>query len=314
MSAMRLFDCLVAIALSLGIHSQAQPSGNVSRQIALTFDDLPGVPAKSSVDDLSDMNRRLLGVLRISGAPAIGSVNEKGVDVDREREARTALLRAWLDAGMTLGNHGYAHHGLNDTPLADYEVDLLRGGQITRTLLESRGRPLVWYRHPFNQTGPTAEIRAAFEQFARAHGYRIAPFTIEATDYAFASCYERALADKNSKRADAVMAAYLEHLDAKVAWGEAFSGETFGHEIPQILLSHVNRLNADAMPEMLRRLRARGCRFITLGQAVADAAYQTPDDYVGKNGPSWLHRWRVSLRLPPRLVGEPDPPDWVLSK
>ena len=80
-----------------------------------------------------------------------------------------------------------------------------------------------------------------------------------------------------------------------------------------MLLCHVNRINADAMPELLRRLRARGYAFITLDQAAQDPAYQTADNYVGRHGVSWLHRWRVALNLPPRLDGEPDPPQWVLK-
>jgi peptidoglycan-N-acetylglucosamine deacetylase len=68
------------------------------------------------------------------------------------------------------------------------------------------------------------------------------------------------------------------------------------------------------MPELLRRLRARGYAFVTLDQAAQDPAYQTADNYVGRNGVSWLHRWRVALNLPPRLDGEPDPPQWVLRR
>jgi hypothetical protein len=45
-----------------------------------------------------------------------------------------------------------------------------------------------------------------------------------------------------------------------------------------------------------------------------DSAYHTPDRYVGRFGPSWLHRWRVGLGLPSRLRDEPDPPQWVLDR
>jgi peptidoglycan/xylan/chitin deacetylase (PgdA/CDA1 family) len=215
---------------------------------------------------------------------------------------------------MTLGNHSYAHIGFDEATLADYEADLLRGERITRPLLAARGASLTWYRHPFNQTGPDREAKARFESFAREHGYRIAPFTVEVTDYLFSPMYEQALGAGDQKRADAVMAAYLQFVDTKVRWAEDFSVETFGHEIAQVLLLHVNRINADAMPELLRRLRARDYAFVPLDKAVQDPVYATPDEYVGRNGPSWLHRWRVALRKPPRLDGEPDPPDWVMGR
>jgi peptidoglycan-N-acetylglucosamine deacetylase len=50
-----------------------------------------------------------------------------------------------------------------------------------------------------------------------------------------------------------------------------------------------------------------------LTEALRDPAYRLPDDYVGRVGPSWLHRWRVAKRLPSRLRDEPDPPTWVLD-
>ena len=42
-------------------------------------------------------------------------------------------------------------------------------------------------------------------------------------------------------------------------------------------------------------------------------AYQTRDDYIGLHGPSWMHRWTVSLGLKMKLDQEPDPPKWVLD-
>jgi peptidoglycan/xylan/chitin deacetylase (PgdA/CDA1 family) len=240
-------------------------------------------------------------------------VNEGRLDVDGERDQRTAILRSWVDAGMSLGNHSYNHEGFNDATLADYEADVLHGERVTRPLLEGKGKALVWYRHPYNQTGPTLDAKTRFEAFAHDHGYRIAPFTVEAVDYLFTKFYEKAIGDRKQSQADQVMTEYLQFQDRMLDWAQAFSVETFGREIPQVLLCHVNRINADAMPELLRRLRARGYAFISLDQAAQDPAYQTADNYVGRNGVSWLHRWRVALRLPPRLDGEPDPPHWLLQ-
>jgi len=164
------------------------------RRLALTFDDLPGAEAKAPLADLQAMNRRILEALRSSGATATGFVNEGRTQVDGERDARVALLRAWLDAGCDLGNHTEAHLGLTETPLRDYEDGVVRGEAILRTLLESRGRAPVYFRHPFTQTGPTPEIKEAFERFLRERGYTIAPFTVEAADYLFSALYDQALA------------------------------------------------------------------------------------------------------------------------
>jgi hypothetical protein len=89
--------------------------------------------------------------------------------------------------------------------------------------------------------------------------------------------------------------------------------EDFGREIPQILLIHANDLHTDALDALMTKIEQRGYRWVTLGDAMKDAAYTTRDDFVGTTGPSWLHRWRVAKNLPPRMKDEPDPPQWVVD-
>jgi peptidoglycan/xylan/chitin deacetylase (PgdA/CDA1 family) len=301
---------LAALAVACCAASAPTPAQTV-RRIALTFDDLPGVSQRSSLDVLDDINTRLLATLRIERVPAVGFVNERGLDVAGEREARVALLGKWISSSLTLGNHTYSHPDLNDTPVEAYLADIVKGEAATRPLLAAASKRLVWFRHPYTHTGPTPEIRRAVDAFLNEHGYKVAPFTIEAADYAFAAVYERALMASDQDRADTTVAAYLAHQDAMVAFAEALAFDTFGRDLPHVLLSHVNRLNADAMPELLRRLRARGYLFVTLDSVLDDEAYATRDAYIGRSGPSWLHRWRVALERPSRMKDEPDPPAWV---
>jgi peptidoglycan/xylan/chitin deacetylase (PgdA/CDA1 family) len=277
-----------------------------ARLMALTFDDLPGADTRAPLAELQDQNRRMLAALHDAQAPAIGFVNEARVQVSGERDARVGILEAWLDAGCDLGNHTEAHLGLSTTPLREYEDGVLRGEAVTRALLEARGRKERYFRHPFTQTGPTKAVKESFEAFLADRGFTIAPFSIEAADYMFAALYADALAAR-------LRDSYLEHVDRVVDFMEGLAADEFGHAIPQILLAHVNRLNADVLPDLLKRLASRGYRFVTLDAALADPAWQTEDLYVGTNGPSWLHRFSVALGKPNRLVDEPDPPQWVLD-
>jgi peptidoglycan/xylan/chitin deacetylase (PgdA/CDA1 family) len=304
---------LILGALAISASGPQAPAA-VGRQIAITFDDLPGVSRHSTAAALDVINARLLATLRIERVPAVGFVNERGIDVDGEREARQAILKRWLDAGMELANHTYSHADLNTTPPDEYQVDILKGDLITRKLMAGRGQTLQWFRHPYTHTGPTPAIKAQIDGFLGAHSYSVAPFTIETVDYTFAPIYERAMLAKDEASADKVMAAYLTTSDERFAFAESLAQDTFGRDIPQILLIHVNRLNADAMPELVRRWKARGYRWIALSDAVKDDAYATRDAYVGSSGPSWLHRWRVGLGKPDRLRDEPDPPGWVLKQ
>lgn len=80
-----------------------------------------------------------------------------------------------------------------------------------------------------------------------------------------------------------------------------------------VFLGGFRDLYTDALDALLTRIERRGYRWVTMGEAMKDAAYATPDEFAGKSGPSWLHRWRVAKKLPPRMADEPDPPKWVLD-
>ena len=283
------------------------------RAMAVTIDDLPGAGEGSDLARLRAMNATMLAVLKRERVPAIGFVNEGKLQADGERDARAGILVDWLDGGMDLGNHTFAHKGLTLTPLAECQDDVLRGEVVTRALLAERGRRPVWFRHPFTQTGPTAGIKAAFETFLAGRGYRTAPFTIEDADYMFDALYEAARAHGDGGQAARVRAAYTAHQARMLDWFEGLARGMFGRDIAQILLIHVNLVNADTLADRLAALRARGYRFVPLAEVLADGAYATPDLYVGPNGPSWLHRWSVAKGTPMRLRDEPDPPAWVLE-
>ena len=72
----------------------------------------------------------------------MGFVNEGKLFVEGETpadaEARIAILKTWVDAGLELGNHTYSHHSLNRTPLEEFEADVVRGEPVTRRLLAGR--------------------------------------------------------------------------------------------------------------------------------------------------------------------------------
>ena len=247
------------------------------------------------------------------GAPAAGFVTSKNVFVEGQVDERLHALRAWLDAGATLENHSWSHRSFQKTPLDEYEDDALRGDLVPRMLMGERGKEPRHYRHPFNHTGPTRAARRNFERFIGEHGYVVTPFTVEHADYVFNSLYVSALANDDPEEAERIGRAYVEQLDVALDFAEGLSRETFTREIPQILLIHANDINGRYLGEMLERLVARGYEFVSLDQAVGDAAYSTRDEYVGPTGISWLHRWRHSLGLPDKLREEPDPPRWVID-
>src|SRR3954451_23269875 len=222
----------LVLLLALPAPVRAEPV----RRIAITLDDLPGIVHPGGVPALVDVNTRVLAALAGAHVPAIGFVNEERIQVDGERDARAGILRQWLDAGMGLGDHTFFHRDLRRRPRAESQDDVIRGEVVTRALVEARHGKLVYFRHPFTHTGPTPEIRQAFERFLADRGYRVAPFTIEYADFAFAAVYDDALARSDRSTADEVRRLYLAYFDRMCAWFEVLSRDTFGREIPQILL------------------------------------------------------------------------------
>lgn len=308
----RVFAVLAVFGV-LAVSAGAAGQAVTSRTIAITFDDLP---KSTGLDDLEGARRTtdaILRVLKAHKAPAVAFVNEgKLYSGPTMVPERAALLQSWVSAGVPLGNHTYSHFDLNDVPLEKYQDDIVRGERTSTRLMRGSPGPR-WFRHPYTHTGPTTEIKASLEKFLAGRGYRIAPFTVENSDWVFSAAYTRAKRGGDEALAAKVRDAYLEYTGSMLEWYEGLAQDTFKRDIPQILLIHSNDLHADALDALLTRLRQRGYGWVTLEAAMKDPAYATPDEFVGTSGPSWLHRWRVNLNLPSRLRDEPDPPQWVLE-
>lgn len=302
---MRILACVAVLVLV------AQPAPQ--REIALTFDDLPASQGVEDVNHLVTVTNRILAALAAEEVTAVGFVNEGKLGVDKGRDLRIAILRRWIDGGHALGNHTASHLDFHRTTLEQFQQDVIDGDRVTPALMREAGRNARWFRHPYTHTGLNPEVRSALDRFLAAQGYRTAPFTVENADYVFSDVYRRAKLREDANMLRRVAQEYLAHMDPMLAFFEALSREAFDREIRQILLIHANDINADLLPGLLKRIKARGYRFITLERALEDPAYQTLDEYVGQAGPSWLHRWRIAKRMQSRLGDEPDPPDWLLK-
>jgi peptidoglycan-N-acetylglucosamine deacetylase len=288
----------------------------MERSLAVTFDDLPAAGALSSSTPAGwrDNTRKLLAAVRAHHVPAVGFVNESKLVREgeglAERRARVGVLEMWLDAGLELGNHTYAHPDLNKTALEDFEADVVRGEATLLALLSERGRALRYFRHPFLHVGLTLEKRRAFETFLAGRGYTVAPVTIDNDEYIYAAVYATARRRGDQEAADRIGADYLRYMEGQVAFSEDVARRLTGREISQILLLHANALNADYFDRLARLLERRGYRFVALARALEDEAYRLPDTYAGQWGISWLHHWELSAGR--ARSASPDPPDWVM--
>ena len=305
-------SALVALALTFSL---AHTAAAQDRRVAVTFDDLPYQAADAALCDPASLMRLttdFVAMLRPLDTPATAFVNEGHVCAPTRASTLAGALDVWLDAGLDLGNHTASHINIHDTTAEAYLADVDAGAPVTRSVLEARGRRLHWFRHPFLFTGETPEKHDAIAAGLAARGYDVAPVTIDNNDWMFADVYRKAetLGDADLMRR--IGEAYVAHMTTVLDFFEPYSAELAdGREPAQVLLLHANSLNQAFYPQIHALYLARGYRFLTLEEALADPVYAHPDAYVRANGISWLHRWTHTEGRPIRW--EPEPPAWIVA-
>ena len=307
---------VIGLALSQGgVVPVTAPQPSLKR-VAITIDDLPVVSRNfQTAADHDRITRQLVDALGSHRVPAIGFVNEgkmyRNGAVD---SAEVGLLRQWTQAGLELGNHTYAHLDLHSAPIAEYLDGIVRGDVITRAVLAEQGKTPRYFRHPFLHTGRSLGNRARVDSVLAQRGYRVAPVTIDNSDYMFAAAYDSALGKRDSVRARAIGAAYVDYMDRVFAYYEGQANAIVGRDIPQVLLIHASLLNADWFDRLASMIERRGYAFVSLEEALKDSAYKGGDTYVGPAGITWLHRWALTRGLRGAVfAGEPEVPEWVVN-
>lgn len=276
-------------------------------RIALTFDDLPALtilPDQAYVDYL---NATIIRILRRHHVPAVGFVNEGKVD-ELVRDRQIANLQRWLDAGLELGNHTYSHESLNTVGPEPFIADIARGDPVVTRLLQEHGQHFRYFRHPYLETGKTIAVKRQVDRWLDAHGYRIAPVTIDADDWEFAEPYDDAIARKNRKLQRRIRAEYLAYTASRIDWAKRSARQLFGRDIAHVMLLHCTRLNADTLDALTKILRRSHLAPVTLAEALKDPVYRQPDPYVGTDGIDWLERWAAARHLQLPEQGNEDPP------
>ena len=256
---------------------------HAAREVALTFDDLPNLTAdEDSVATTGTIMQGIIGQLTRAHVPAIGFVVESKLLDEREQPdpRMIKLLDAWLAAGFDLGNHTFSHEPMSNTPLAAYEDDIVRGERISRPLAAQHGRPYAWFRFPFLDEGRTDEERDEVDRFLTDHGYRVAPVTIDNSEWIFALAWRHARHRVTRWR---LGRAYVRYMEERFAWYEARSRG------PQILLLHADALNAALLPKLLEMIRRRGYAFVTIDEAMREPVAEV-EEVDDPQVPPWVQR------------------------
>jgi hypothetical protein len=101
---------------------------------------------------------------------------------------------------------------------------------------------------------------------------------------------------KSAGRTIDVRDEYLDHMMEAAAYYDAKGRARTGRAVKQILLLHMNYLNALYLDDLLQRLRGAGWSFITFDEALEDDVYRLKYDYVGVQGAGHLDAIRPTGR------------------
>jgi peptidoglycan/xylan/chitin deacetylase (PgdA/CDA1 family) len=310
---MKLSTQVVSVLLAFAVFtSPAFAQATPQRAIAITIDDLPAGAANfMSAHEILAMTAKLVGTLHDREIPAVGFVNEQKLYKLGEVDDRIKALNLWLDNGLELGNHTFAHTSLNRVTLQAWEEEVVRGETVTRMLMAQHKMRLRYLRHPYLDAGRDLQTRREAEAFLSARGYQVAPITMDGWDWMYATVYDDARKRGDTALQKKLVDSYLEHLTAVFDCYERLSKDLFAYEPKQILLMHANWIEADHIGEVFDLLRKRGYKFISLEEALGDGAYSSPDEYIG-DGTGWIDHWLITRGKP--AFNEPAFPQWVIDR
>lgn len=253
-----------------------------AEEVAITIDDLPFVlPSRTTPSEglqiVRDINQALAAENVIATGFVIGQqVNSKS----------TPALEAFVGAGHLVGNHSWSH--------ADYGT--LTERQFRREILKTKRKIRRWtggdllFRFPYLREGETPSTVAAAKKVLERLNYQNARVTIDNDEWRFNKEYMDALEAGDVEKAQVIAGRYIEHMKERSLHFARLGRQVFGRDIKQVLLIHMNKINADHLPELLAWYRSSSWTFITLEDALSDPIFKAPDSYFGRKGLSHIER------------------------
>jgi peptidoglycan/xylan/chitin deacetylase (PgdA/CDA1 family) len=265
--------------------------------VALTFDDLPAAGGLSPDDTRLRIASTLAAELKAHHIIGVyGFVTAEDLEGDTDSQQ---ALRAWVDAGMSIGNHTWSHPSLNDVTAAAFEQQIALDEPALRQYAGKRD--WHWFRYPYLEEGGTPEKRDDVLGWLHAHGYRIADVTLNFEDDDWSDPYGRCLAQHNQAGIEWLKQSYIENAAEFIRLGREEEIMAFGHEIPNVLLLHETAFTTLMLPRLLDLLHREGFRYAPLPKVEKDPAYAVDPGVGSPEGGPLPYQVLMArhLKLPP---------------
>jgi peptidoglycan/xylan/chitin deacetylase (PgdA/CDA1 family) len=267
-------------------------------RVAVTFDDLPAHGPLLPQQTIVDVHRQILDTLTAHRVPSVyGFIN--GAAIERHPDGRQ-VLELWRDAGHPLGNHTWAHDDIGEVGAESFARGIDRNDRLLAELVgDDAGarRARRVFRYPFLRQGRDRATLDAVRAHLQQNDYRLAEVTIDFGDWAYNRPFVRCSAASAPEAIEALRWTYVNRGIEFLDWSEAASRVIYGRPIPHVLVLHTGTFDALVLDELLRAYEEKGVRWITLDEALEDAAYH---EDVRVPGPSrTLLEQRIERDHPP---------------
>jgi len=162
--------------------------------------------------------------------------------------------------------------------------------EIKKVLKPKYNLSYKYFRFPYLNRGNTAAKKYIISTALEKANYKIAPVTITSNDWRFNPRFEVAYFNKDEEEMENIQKEYLKRIARETYNSENYAIQTFHREVKQILLFHLNILNAMTIGKIIDWYRENGWEIVDLDTVLKDEVYEMEDTYNGEYGIPWLFR------------------------
>ena len=269
------------------VSSNVTDAAKVTKEIAITFNDLPATQGFQEADR-DAVTYLLLQTLKKHEVKVVGFV------VGEQIEESFDVLGEWLNEGHALGNMTYSKQDYHQIDIEQFITDIRAGGEALDVMLDGFGQEKRYFRFPYLHYGDTEAKKKQAEMFLDAHGYIVTHTTVIVDDYLYNLSLEKLGREPDSASYEKLLNEYINHVLDQIEAAEWLSQQMLKRNCRHILQLSANRLNAVYLDDMLTAIKDMGYTFITVDKALKDKLYQEPEAYFGSRGLSYLEMIKES--------------------
>ncbi|MBL0327851.1 MAG: prolyl oligopeptidase family serine peptidase [Bacteroidetes bacterium] len=257
-------------------------------KIAITIDDVPNTKLFKD----NRYKSLLLESLDSLNIPIAIFVNEGLITRTSDTAQNVMLLEEWAKRKyVTLGNHTYSHLRYSDVEFDKFKKDIEKGGVMLHQLANKFNKPVDYFRFPYNDLGIDSIHQIKMDSLLSTMNYKIAPFTVESSDWQFNAIYEYYISNSKFEEANKIGELYVSKTIEYIHFFDSLSQSIYGRNVNQIYLCHDNSINAKYLIKIIALLELENYEFVSIDEAIKDSAYYQNNNYYKKWGISWFYRW-----------------------